>query len=649
MESHAAIDRPYRSHLHPACIPCRRRKSRCQTEADSLACLMCKLHKSNCHFPDSPRSSKLAPSSASRRLGTSQRSRNLVGTTAGQTRTTLTRSSRRRTSAEAAHGTQAVGSPQPHQPPKDSQEPRGLNTADDENLNLHIVGPAATDDSRVLTDYLAGVPGAPRVTRVFLPGSTGRSKPVLFTSIQKRPLGKAAHRSPSAEKLEIIEKLLEPKLDQIIDEYFHRINSCMPLLDEDSFRRQLQENREKISPSLLACLYAHMAVYCGNSTLIADRSWPDGRFIWNLANEALYSELHLSPGVSIIAAILLNVGGRPATSLIGNGVLLSSAVSIAHSLGLNYNPLGWNIPESEKHLRINIWWALFVQDKWSSLAHGTPPRITQSQQDVPPPTVQYLCPANSKGKTLRAASIFIALVGLTKVLDISLEHIYNIQEHNIQEHKRRSTPQIESAFHEWADSLVGVARGVVVLGTDLDAPGACNLRLAYLSMKLLLQRIQPEASTKRSGPPEQRDVTDYFQGLQVAEEVLNFTKNLHSKQLSDFWMSVGAFVYPTTVNFLLRHALETQSSPTSLVQSSSFQLARELIDILRLHKESCGWDMGDVCLAQHGDIIDKVLTSVGPENHDVGDMLELQDFIMPDDLTLDQLFPGLWDPLQNAW
>lgn len=138
----------------------------------------------------------------------------------------------------------------------------------------------------------------------------------------------------------------------------------MPLLDEASFRRQFREHKEKISPALLACLYAHMVIYCKGSQALSRRPHVDGRYIWNLANEAVYSELHLSPGVSIITAILLNVGGRPTTSLIGNGVLLGSAVSIAHSLGLNHNPLDWTIPDSEKYLRMKIWWALCIHDKW---------------------------------------------------------------------------------------------------------------------------------------------------------------------------------------------------------------------------------------------------------------------------------------------
>lgn len=62
--------------------------------------------------------------------------------------------------------------------------------------------------------------------------------------------------------------------------------------------------------------------------------------------------------------MLLNVGGRPTTSMIGNGMLLGTSVSLAHSLGLNRNPMTWNIPQSEKYLRMKLWWCLLIHDRW---------------------------------------------------------------------------------------------------------------------------------------------------------------------------------------------------------------------------------------------------------------------------------------------
>lgn len=146
--------------------------------------------------------------------------------------------------------------------------------------------------------------------------------------------------------------------------YLTKVNPCFPLLDETTFREQYICAKERISPALLSCLYAHMLVFWRHDLELSQVRCPDVRFIWNLACEALYSELHLSPGISTITAILLNIGGRPTTSMIGNGVQLGSAVALCHSMGLNRNPLPWDVPQVEKHLRIKIWWSVLIHDRW---------------------------------------------------------------------------------------------------------------------------------------------------------------------------------------------------------------------------------------------------------------------------------------------
>lgn len=42
---------PYRSHMHPACINGRARKSRCRTTSASPSCLMCHTNDTECVFP----------------------------------------------------------------------------------------------------------------------------------------------------------------------------------------------------------------------------------------------------------------------------------------------------------------------------------------------------------------------------------------------------------------------------------------------------------------------------------------------------------------------------------------------------------------------------------------------------------------------
>jgi hypothetical protein len=143
-----------------------------------------------------------------------------------------------------------------------------------------------------------------------------------------------------------------------------KANTCLPLLEPTSFLTQYRNAKDKISPALLACLYAHSVTYWQSSPQLHDVPPPDHQFLWSLASDALYAELHTAPGISTIIALLLDLGGRPTTSLIANAVLLGSAVSLAHSLGLNRNPMQWDIPDGEKVLRMKIWWCLVIHDTW---------------------------------------------------------------------------------------------------------------------------------------------------------------------------------------------------------------------------------------------------------------------------------------------
>ncbi|KAF7560778.1 hypothetical protein G7046_g3361 [Stylonectria norvegica] len=525
----------------------------------------------------------------------------------------------------------------------DDESPLARGSIDDQQHNLHVVGPAVTSDNQVLADYLSSMPGATRGSRTVIPAPANGSRPVLFTMVQKHPLGLTVKRSLPAEKLEIIEKLLEPHLAEIVDLYFRKVNVCLHLLDETSFRRQFRENKDRISPALLASLYAHTLTFWKNSALLSSHRCPDKRFVWNLASEAIYSELLISPGMSIISAILLYVAGRPTTSLIGNSVLLGSATGMAHSLGLNHDPLPWSIPESEKSLRMKIWWALLVQDRWMSLAQGTPPHISKSQHDVSQPDLAYLCDKDATKREVQMASLYVALIGLTNVLDLHLEHIYSFGTN-----KSSSNTHLELALNNWVEGLSDEIRRIIIRGTNLEVPGAANLRLAFLTVRLLLQRIELEKDKQVYDTHDSRLLNRYIKARRTSEDILLLTQELQPEHLADFWLPGSAFAFPATVSFLLRCALETENSPSGLAQSKSLKIASELIATLRQHQEKHQWDLADICLSQHAEVVEKLLSMVPNDDLGIEGSLDLSEFVMPDASVLDQLFPGLWDPLQSA-
>lgn len=90
---------------------------------------------------------------------------------------------------------------------------------------------------------------------------------------------------------------------------------------------------------------------------------PDAEFVWNLAVESLQEDF-LAPGMSTVYAAVLDMMGRPIFSVVGNAINNGRTVVLANSLGLHRNPTGWKRPTVEKNLRIRLWWAVLIHDRW---------------------------------------------------------------------------------------------------------------------------------------------------------------------------------------------------------------------------------------------------------------------------------------------
>ncbi|CAG8221095.1 unnamed protein product [Penicillium salamii] len=607
-------ERPYRSHTKPACLPCRRRKSRCKIEPHTEACLMCRAHGTDCTFPNGR-----AKATSHKRHST-------------ETAPRVPHPALRTPVAGPSNGLLAVS---PHFSNSQSQNldtPLSLEADDD---NPHILGPAVTGDNHVLADYLSNISGGQgiREIRPVEPGSS--SSPVIFTKVQKRPLGLTVNCSPAMKNLETIEKLIEPWGPHLIELYLKKVNPCLPLLDETSFRAQYMNTKHRISPALLANLYAQSLTYWRHDPVLSRERCPDSRFVWNLAIEASYSELHASAGISTIKSLLLDVGGRPTTSMTGNGVRLSSALSLCHSLGLNRNPLPWDIPQAEKHLRMKVWWSVLIHDRWSSLTYGTPPHIRRSQYDVPLPIPEYL----SDWEYNRAAnSVFIELMNLTDVLDHCLEHVYNIRIES-----QTPTRNLELDLNKWVDSLTGEIRKIIIRGSNLDIPGASNLRLAYLATRLLLRRIDLDKERQAQDPNPEAMANRTMEARRTAEDIVVLVQELEEAQLGDFWLPVAAFTFSSTVTFLIRCALEKEQG-AGLTESGSLRMASDFLDSLRSHQRNSGWDLADICLAQHSEVVERLLNSSPPV---INSETNAEQHFVHDMAFVDDMFPSIWDTLQS--
>jgi hypothetical protein len=231
-------------------------------------------------------------------------------------------------------------------------------------------------------------------------------------------------------------------------------------------------------------------------------------------------------------------------------------------------------------------------------------------------------------------------MSLTEVLDDFLQRIYRIRSSEAP-----AASSLEVFLNRWVESLSGDVRHAVVRGTALTIPGSANLRLSYLTTRLLARRIALEATKQSRGPSDDTILGCYFQARQTAEEIVISTREFGLVQLGDFWPSVSAFVYPATVSFLLRCALENCDSARDIVEDASFKIARDLLEAIKEHKDNHAWDLAELCLMQHSEIVERILHEAAMNEHATDQESDSwHDFLMSDTSFLDQFFPSFWDP-----
>lgn len=293
------------------------------------------------------------------------------------------------------------------------------------------------------------------------------------------------------------------------------------------------------------------------------------------------------------------------------------------------------------------------------MAYGTPLQIHRAQYDVPFPTMDDLCCGpNADPSQVAAASVFIAFTTLTEVvLSRYLEHVYRVSKATPCAPEMSAT-DLELLLSEWDESLSDDIRRLALRGTHMDAPGAANFRLAYLAVKLLLRRIQldldrvmsPEEVTDTAAAAAAPTSPFYIQAQRAAEEIVHLVQELDESHIRGFWIPVNAFSLTSATTFLLRSALRTRNPNTG----APLRMARDMVHTLRSHRENFAWDLADNCLANRGDLVEKISSvQTGSDVLSSPAFPDFQDRFWDLDASVgDELFsgfPGLADAIESQF
>jgi hypothetical protein len=133
----------------------------------------------------------------------------------------------------------------------------------------------------------------------------------------------------------------------------------------------------------------------------------------------------------------------------------------------------------------------------ASLSHGTPPLIRRSHFDVKVPVIISTTSAapsigssaeereNSRAK---GAKSFIALCKLTLILGNILPLIYDTTDNKSTTKCMEELLKLDDSFETWEEELPAHLKPNSPLFSR-NAPGALNLKVSYLAVKLCLYRV----------------------------------------------------------------------------------------------------------------------------------------------------------------
>lgn len=182
-----------------------------------------------------------------------------------------------------------------------------------------------------------------------------------------------------AETLTAIEQVVAPHGNDLIDVYFRVVHPGFPIIQKRLFKERIRNGDRQFSPPLLAGMYLLALNWWTHSPKLASLPKPDVSRLEEIASRSLSIAMQ-RPKLSTLQGGLLILQRPEADSW----SLTTQLVAIGQELGLHLDCSNWSIPAWERGLRRRIAWALYMQDKWSSLIHGRPSHIFGANWAVKP-------------------------------------------------------------------------------------------------------------------------------------------------------------------------------------------------------------------------------------------------------------------------
>ena len=225
-----------------------------------------------------------------------------------------------------------------------------------------------------------------------------------------------------ARDLDAIQNIVGNHGRALVEIYFEIVHPSLPILHKDVFLQMYTRSYREFAPALLAAVYVLALRWWSFKTELVSQHPPDIKALEKLAMKSLGDAVY-RPRLSTVQAGLLLLQ-RPGGD---SWLLTAQVVAISQELALHADCSDWAIPPWERGLRRRLAWALFVQDKWSSLVHGRPSHLGKTDWAVRP-LVESDFPesdiGDDTGEDNDGRLLFTQMVALTDILSEVLDTFF---------------------------------------------------------------------------------------------------------------------------------------------------------------------------------------------------------------------------------
>ncbi|ORY15030.1 fungal-specific transcription factor domain-domain-containing protein [Clohesyomyces aquaticus] len=396
------------------CDACRRRKSRCVIHEGAVLCVLCEFHKQECTFVQSPL----------------PRKRKVVD---DGKKDSPNNQKKRSVDAEPpplALPTPTITATAPSPPP--TQTPLV-------NSRLPHLGETLGLQRRQHSRYI-GLSSPFDSVLIGLSNFDTRNESTFDLGTLRRvndhecfimlPDENTQDYADEAETLNLVEQIVHPHGPALLDIYFRIVHPSFPIIQKHLFVQRYRHGDRSFSPSLMAGMYVLALNWWSFDPNLANYPKPDAARLESIAMKSLSLAME-RPKLSTVQAGLLLLQRPEADSW----SLTTQLVAIGQELGLHLDCSSWSIPLWERGLRKRIGWALYMQDKWSSLIHGRPSHVfnanwavkTINDEDFKEEGDGYEAPAEESEddkESERGRILFAQMIGLTKIMAEIMDTFY---------------------------------------------------------------------------------------------------------------------------------------------------------------------------------------------------------------------------------